>query len=568
MTERGYRLAIGGVALATAALLLLHLGTYPLFDPGEARDAAAAAGGLDAGRPLDPGMDGLPRREGLPLSCVLIEASFAVLGRDELAARLPSALEGAALVAILGLLVAGAAGSRTGLFTALVLASCAGFQLMARAARPEMALVLGIAVAETSIALWFVAPPGERPRWARWAAGLAMGFGFLADGPVALLLPALMLVAGMLVVPRERRPAWGEAGRVLGTAAALCLAVAAPWSLWLASRHGAESWSAVLGRLAPFAAPGRARTALGPALFVPVLLGGFLPWTLFLPGALRNLRRRDPSARERLRVLMALAAGTSFLFWTLSRGRLPTDGLVFLPPLAVLTGIDLREGSGRTNPAVTLRSKLPCIALAGLGLLLAASPSLLGLYTGRSGSIELPDGSVVPNDTPSDALRNEAVGMSAYIGGLLLLLGGAAGVATRSQTLRVVAVAASWILLVPGGLHWWRDFDARERRVRDFAAIVRARGAPGDPVAAYRRRLPSLPFYTGGTVARPRTREELERVVEAPGRAWLVIQRKDLPALAGGAKGAAAGEAVARRFEEVASEGTGGIHALVLLRER
>ncbi len=469
---------------------------------------------------------------------------------------------------ILGTLVIGIAGNRSGLFAALVLSSCAGLQVMARAADPGMAFALGTGIAGTALSLWFSAPPGERPRWAWWAAGLAAGFGCLAGGPLGLLLPLLTILAGMLLVPAPSRPTWAEAGRALGAAAALGLVVAAPWMLWTATRPGADAAACLLGRLGEFSIPGHRRNSLGPAFLLPFLVGGFLPWSLFLPGALGRLSLRPTTERERLRLLMALFAGTSLVVLSLSRTRVPADALLLLVPLAVLVGIDLREGSGRTNAAVTLRSKLPCMALAGIGLLVAASPALLGLFSGSTGSAELADGSIVTIESPVDGLRNEAIGMTAYMGGLFLVLGGVGGVASRSQTLRVAAVAASWLLLLPGCLSWWRDFDGRERRVRDFAALVKADRAPGDVLAAYRKRLPSLGFYAGGSVAAPRTPKELARLVAQPGRAWIVLQRRDFADLAAGAKGAEAERAVLARFEELAVGGSGGLRDLVLLRER
>lgn len=557
MTENGYRWSIVGVALAAALLCLPFLGTYPLFDPDEGFYAAAAAESVDAGRPLDLTLDGAPRWNKPPLAYALIEVSFAVLGRSEFAARLPSVLEAALLAALLGLLVRRAAGNHAGLFTALVLGSSLGYQTLARAAHPEMALVLGIAVAEMVLALWFIAPPGERPRSAWWIAGLAMGFGFLAKGPVALALPALMLAAGLCLVPRENRPSFGEAGRVFGLAAALCLAVAAPWFLWMGFRHGGEFWSAAFGQLDHFTSADREHAHDSWFYFVPVLLGGFLPWTFFLPGSLKSLRRGDPSPRQRLRFLMALAAGTSFLFWSLSSSKLPNYGLVFLPPLAVVVAVDFRAMAGKAGTSGTVRSRLPCLGLAAFGALALAAPSLFGLVRAAGTAYqEMPDGTVLPIETAADDVWNGALNLSAYMGGLLLLAGGLYGLFVSRQTPRVLAVAAAWLLVVPAGLGFWTEFDARERPVREFAAAVRAGAAPGDVLAVYRKRLPSLGFYAGRLTRACSTPEELEAVIAGPGRTWLVIQRKHLPVPAGAG-------ASPRAFETVARGRT-----LELLRER
>jgi len=564
VTGQGYRRAILGIALGAALIALAFLGSYPLFDPDEGFYAASAAESVDAGSPLDLVLDGAPRWNKPPLAYGLIEASFAVLGRNEFAARLPSVLEAALLAALLGLLVRRIAGNHAGLFAALVLASSVGHQAMGRAAHPEMGLVLGIAVAEMVLAAWFIAPPAERPPWAWWAAGLAMGFGFLAKGPVALALPALMLGAGLLLVPRAQRPTVAEAGRVFGAAAALALVVAAPWFLWMGLRHGGEFWRTVLGQLDHYTSADREHAHDSWYYFAPVLLAGFLPWTLFLPGTVGRLRRTDPSPRERLRFLMALAAGTSFLFWSLSSSKLPGYGLVFLPPLAVMVAVDLRSSAGLAGSAAALRGRLPCLGLAALGALVLAAPSLFGLTRAAGMAYqEMPDGTVLPIETAADDVWNGALTMSAYLGGLLLLGGSLYGLFTSRQTPRIAAVAASWLLLVPAGMGFWREFDARERPVREFGAAIREEGGPGDAIAVYRKRLPSLGLYAGRGLRSCNTPEDLERFIAEPGRGWLVVQRQHLSALAGGKEGAAATEAVGRRFETVRRGRT-----LVLLRER
>jgi 4-amino-4-deoxy-L-arabinose transferase-like glycosyltransferase len=552
---RGVPWSIAGVALAGALLALPFLGSYPLFDPDEAFYAASAAESVDAGRPLDLTFNGEPRWNKPPLAYALIEASFALLGRNEFAARLPSVLEAALLAALFGLLVRRVAGDRAGLFTVLVLSSAVGHQAMGRAAHPEMGLVLGIAIAEMVLARWFIAPAGKRPSGAWWAAGLAMGLAFLAKGPISLLLPALMLGAGLLVVPRGERPTLGEAARVFGLAAALALAVAAPWYLWMGSKHGKPFWDVALGQLAHVTSAEHTHFADSPVYFVPVLVGAFLPWTFFLPGALKRLRPRDPSPRERLRLLMALAAGTSFLFWSLSRSKLPHYGLVFLPPLAVIVAVDLRSLAGSAGTAAALRSRLPCLGLAALGVLVVAAPALFGLSRSEGTAFqEMPDGTVLPIDTSTDDVWNGALAMSAYLGGALLVAGGGFGLFISRQTPRILAIAASWLLLVPLALGWWSAFDRRERPAREFAAAVRAEGAPGDGLAVYRRRLPSFTFYAGRTVRWPGSPADLAEVLDGPERTWLVVQRRHLPGL----KGILAG-----RTETVRESRT-----LVLLRER
>lgn len=518
VSERGYRRAILAVAVASLLLSLPFLGALPLFDPDEAFYPAAAAESLDHGHPLDLTLNGEPRWNKPPLAYALIQGSFLALGRSEFAARLPSAIEGAALVAILGLAVAAAAGGRAGLLAAVILASTLGHQVMGRAAHPEMALVLGTAAAQILLALWFVSHNDTRRRWMPWAAGVAMGFGFLAKGPVALAMPALLLLAGMLLVPRGERPSWPAAGRVFGGAALLACALAAPWFLWMGARHGGAFWGTALGQLGHYTADDYEHAGNHPLYFVPVLVGGLFPWVVLLPGALRGLRRRAPSPAARLRLLLALAAGTSFLFWSFSTSKLPGYGLVFLPPLSGLLGIHLAgpapEGG---RPPLGERPRTAVLVLAVLFLALAVLPGILL----SSGSV--PFG--------SEVLQAPRLGALAL--GLLLFLLLAGVSVLRSPAPSLAAVALAGVLPVLVAIPTAVPVDAELRPFREAAGMVTLleKGRPPAPLAVYRRRLPSLSFYTGRKVAWPHTLQELSEFLDAPGERWLLIRERHLRAL-------------------------------------
>ena len=74
-----------------------------------------------------------------------------------------------------------------------------------------------------------------------------------------------------------------------------------------------------------------------------ILMGGFLPWSLFLPLVLHNLweRRIDEGQEERL--LLVVWAATVLLFFSLAWNKLGTYILPAFPPLALLTGDVIRQ---------------------------------------------------------------------------------------------------------------------------------------------------------------------------------------------------------------------------------
>src|SRR5216110_2386084 len=87
------------LALVTA-LLVLRLGEPPLVGPDEPRYARVAVEMHRSGEAVVPTLQGRPWLEKPPLYYWLAGAAFAVLGETETAARLPSALAGAALAGL------------------------------------------------------------------------------------------------------------------------------------------------------------------------------------------------------------------------------------------------------------------------------------------------------------------------------------------------------------------------------------------------------------------------------------------------------------------------------------
>jgi 4-amino-4-deoxy-L-arabinose transferase-like glycosyltransferase len=133
-----------GVVFAAGLLLSLSLLTaplVPLFDPDEGYCPATAAESIDADRAWDPQFNGEPRWDKPILTYALIEASFAALGRSATSARIPSAIQGAMLVLVVGLAVSHVCGRRPASVCAFVVMTTLGVQVFSRVAHPEIAVV-------------------------------------------------------------------------------------------------------------------------------------------------------------------------------------------------------------------------------------------------------------------------------------------------------------------------------------------------------------------------------------------------------------------------------------------
>ncbi|HET9315818.1 MAG TPA: glycosyltransferase family 39 protein, partial [Vicinamibacteria bacterium] len=183
-----------------AALLLLRLGAVPLLGPDEPRYARVAVEMKRAGEWVTPTLQGEPWLEKPPLYYWTAGLAYRALGENETAARLPSVLSAVLMVGATALVGARLFGAAAGLHAGFVL----GLSLLpfayGRAASMDVMLAACVTVAQGLVALRLLGIAG---RLAMPAAGLFVGLGLLAKGPLGLLLPALATGA-FLLLARDR----------------------------------------------------------------------------------------------------------------------------------------------------------------------------------------------------------------------------------------------------------------------------------------------------------------------------------------------------------------------------
>ncbi len=261
------------IVVALAVLVLLRLSAYGIWDPWELTVA-------DAARKLGEGTLQQPAT----LTLRLVQASFALFGSREWAGRLPMALCGAALLVTLGLWVRRYAGTRAGLYAALVLGTTPMFLLHSRemvGATPTFLTATLAAVGAFNAVFVPLEMESTRAPFL-WLALAALGsvLGTFTQGAMLTVLPSLgavAVVAFMIGVPfdrtaaRERRLA---AWLVLGGASLVGLLVARA-----VLHHGAEYSVWTGGTPQDEAVPTFER-------IVTHLFHGLAPWSAAAPVAL------------------------------------------------------------------------------------------------------------------------------------------------------------------------------------------------------------------------------------------------------------------------------------------
>lgn len=459
--------ALGSLLLATV-LLLPGLGAAPPWDPDEGRHAEIAREVAVAERPggwLLPTLDGVPYRRKPILYYWLAAAALRTGDVDIAMARLPSTLSAIAITTAVGACGAAWWGPVAGLAAATVLATAAGFVLVARLASPDMTFALWITLGVIALRAGIRALPRGV---ALVPAALAAGLGMLTKGFAAPLLLALIGLAETVLAGRGR----ALRARPLFVAAAAGLAVTLPWVLAIALLDPPYLeqfvWREHVQRFLHPTASLHPRSAL---LYLPVLVVGFLPWSVLVPAAVRAALplADDPPAR-----FCVVWAAIVVAFFSVSSGKQAVYVLPALPPLALLIGRAIARWH-------TAADGLPGLARHGLNLvgvgLVLAPPILLIVATLTY------DGALAPAAWLAWSVMP--------VGAALLWL-----LARRHDAVALGVLAAAMAL----GLHAFQTIALPRLAVvvsmAPLAAAVRAHVPPGTdvPIVAYEIRAASLSF--------------------------------------------------------------------------
>ena len=322
------------MVLLACVAFFAGLGRGAIADNDEAFYAESAREMVESGDWLTPHFNYEPRFQKPALYYWLTALVFSITGADEFAARLWSALAGVGLV-----IVTTACGRRwydesVGLMAGAITASSFGYFALARMSLPDLPLAFFV-----TLAVWaaFVATLERERNPRKWLllAAVAAALGFLMKGPLALLLPVLIVVPILLM---ERRSFNVQLSDVV-LALLLFLAIALPWYVVMWMQHGTEYLAGFfVGDNYQRFATTRFNDPRPWWFYVPIVAGGLLPWTalalLWLGPVLQVLTRRRDIGTLDLRLL--LWALLPLAFFTASVGKQPRYILPVLPPLAIL----------------------------------------------------------------------------------------------------------------------------------------------------------------------------------------------------------------------------------------
>ncbi len=172
-----------------------------MTDSDEAFYAEAAREMVESGDWLTPYYDYEPRFQKPILYYWLTAATFVVTGPGEAPARLWSALSGVALVFVTAGLARRWYDDDTALLAGAVVATSFGYVALGRMSLPDLPLALFV-TATIGAALVAIGDRVPRPRGWLVGAAVAAALGFLMKGPLAVVLPVIVVAP---IVAIERR---------------------------------------------------------------------------------------------------------------------------------------------------------------------------------------------------------------------------------------------------------------------------------------------------------------------------------------------------------------------------
>ncbi len=494
-------LRVSRVALVILALVALAIGIdamkRPLANPDEGRYSEISREMAASGDWVTPRLNGIKYFEKPPLQYWATALSFTVLGEHEYSARLYVVVCG-----LLTLLIVGYTGARlrspeAGVAAMLVLVASPYFMAFGTIVTLDMGLTLWTTA--TLCAFLLAENARERSReHRRWMllAWAAMALAVLSKGLVGIVFPGAALFLHC-VMRRDfsvlRRLEWLRGLAILAV-------IAAPW--FVAVSHANPEFARfffVHEHFERFLTKTHRRVEPW-WYFIPIVIGGFLPWLFALPAAIGHAWRGEAGKPgfQPLRLAILWAAFV-ILFFSASGSKLPAYVLPAFPPLALALGLYLTEAPARRLALWT-------------GLTVPVGFALLWF------ALKAPEGA---RDEWSRSMYQAAQGW--------MILGSVVQIAAPLAATALLLRGRRWLALVIVALGTVLTIECLEDGYEKFSPRVSGLEVAGKmkPLLKPETRLYSvnhydqtLPFYIGRTITLVNYRDEFETGLTAePGLA-------------------------------------------------
>lgn len=476
-----------------------------LWDRDEPRYARVAVEMAESGNYLVPTFNGQAWPDKPILLYWLMSLPIRVLGPTELACRFWGAV-GTAITCLLTFYIGKQLlGVKEGLWAMVILASSLMMLVVGTAAISD-AVVLPFIVAAVAI---FVRTTGSGMRTHHIILmGVTLGFGMLAKGPIgALPIPVIVtaLWLNRKTKPSIIRPLWQ-----LGFALVIGVLIFLAWAIPVNNATGGEFLRTFVGRhvltraIKPMEHHG-GNLLLYLPYYLPVIIVGFFPWTLLLPGAF-SATLGGRLGGQNFRPLLIGWVVSIFTIMTLAVTKLPHYILFIWPALALAaagTIVAAEQNRLASRDQVWLRRGVwffgpPAIAIA-LALMIA------------------------PYFFPIAELRWPSIAS-----GMVLSVMAVAAIypqcADKPHTSAVVLLAGMLTLNIPILLGVLPAVE-QIKISPPIARAIKAQTTKETPVATYKYAEPTLNFYIGRQIEPLRSEEAVVTWAQQPKPGVLIIPK-------------------------------------------
>jgi 4-amino-4-deoxy-L-arabinose transferase-like glycosyltransferase len=499
-------------------MLLAGLGQLALMQPDEGRNATVAREMKESGNWLVPTFNGLAYLDKPAMFFKCSGLAMSAFGESETTARLPSALAGLALLALVYAFCRCEFGMRCAALAVIVTATTPLYFIFARLVIMDMMLAFFVSGA---IFAGYQAEEREGISRVRWylLGAAAAGLGTLVKGPVGFILPVLVLLIFNLI--ERRHGAWKRLFSPWNFV--VFFAIALPWFIGLSrARPDFPYYGLMLETLGRFTSNIHRREE--PIYFYPLVIAGtFLAWSILLPESAWAMwrARRNLARAERLCVVWAAVV---VVFFSLSHSKMPGYILTVAVALGIVTSrVFERALDGTDGPAARIIRRATGALLAmllliwGLVLLVVARPDLAAkLSAGHS--------SEVREYVVSSSGLAISVGLLAFLAAL--------GLWKRRPLVEFAAFALLPLAVTIPSFGALKQY-AEARSARVLAAWIKSLPS-GTDVACYQCFPSSLPFYlkrsitvlddTGGKMASNYVLYSLKRMADWPA---IIVRQRD-----------------------------------------
>jgi 4-amino-4-deoxy-L-arabinose transferase-like glycosyltransferase/membrane-associated phospholipid phosphatase len=505
------RLVVLLVALSIFGLFLFSTSRSTLWDRDEPRFSRASVEMVQSGDYLVPTFNGALRPDKPILIYWLMSLTLRLFGQSELACRFFAPL-GTALACLLVYF----AGRRFFRFSpaaallAMMVVATTPLMTVSGTAATTDGLLLSFMTA--SIVVFVRAVERGFTRMDVFLLAMALGLAQLLKGPVGLGVP-LLVVGTLLWLNRSELPAIRSLSWPLAIAVAVSVGIFLAWAIPANNATGGEFLRKGVGHhvveraVKPLESHGGS-FFLSLPYYLPVIMAGFFPWTLFLPGAVSALIRGKLGSRTERALLIAWVV-PPILLMTFVGTKLPHYILPAWPglALAVAAVVDAaQKGRLAASDSVWLRRGLWLFVPIGaaLALVLMVGPWFVPLSGARGACFSL---------------------------GLLLavmtFLGSREHLARRYRSAASVLVLGMLLFQIVLATFLLPRLE-RFKVSPVIAGVITSRTEPTVPVAAYKFDEPSLIFYLDRKLNVLGREEDVAAWARETGPGALVIPREIL----------------------------------------